>query len=114
MYGLTPKESIGSLGVTAPANSTTTAQAFGVEFVLTFMLMFAVFAVTDPDRGFSGYEVPLAIGICVFICLIIGVRNLHQITKICTHARSGWLELLAIVPVNSSKTIFFPKLLVSL
>ena len=44
-----------------------------VELVLTFILVFVVFAATDPGRGLTGYGVPLAIGICVFICLMHGV-----------------------------------------
>ena len=75
VYAITPSQSVGSLGVTAPANDVTTAQAFVVELVLTFILVFAIFAVTDPSRGMSGYGVPLAIGICVFICLMHGVST---------------------------------------
>lgn len=73
VYSITPNNSIGSLGVTAPANGVSTAQAFVVELVLTFILVFVVFAATDPGRGLTGYGVPLAIGICVFICLMHGV-----------------------------------------
>ena len=75
VYGITPPEAIGSLGVTAPGNGVTTFQAFAVELVLTFILVFVIFAATDPERGMTGYGVPLAIGICVFICLMHGVRT---------------------------------------
>ena len=75
VYGITPSQSIGSLGVTAPANDVTTAQAFVTELVLTYILIFAIFAVTDPSRGMTGYGVPLAIGITVFICLMHGVST---------------------------------------
>ena len=91
LYGLIPQESIGSLGVIAPPNNVTTWQAFGLEIVLTYMMMFGVFAATDPDRNFPGYGMPLAIGICVFICLLVGVRNHHhQITEIYAYAHCGW------------------------
>ena len=73
VYGITPSPSVGALGVTAPANGVTTAQAFVTELVLTYILVFAIFAVTDPGRGMTGYGVPLAIGITVFICLMHGV-----------------------------------------
>ena len=75
VYGITPSQSVGSLGVTAPANDVTTAQAFVTELVLTYILLFAIFAVTDPSRGMTGYGVPLAIGITVFICLMHGVST---------------------------------------
>jgi len=75
VYGITPSQSIGSLGVTAPANDVTTAQAFATELVLTYILIFAIFAVTDPSRGMTGYGVPLAIGITVFICLMHGIPS---------------------------------------
>ncbi|XP_020632415.1 aquaporin-5-like isoform X2 [Orbicella faveolata] len=75
VYGITPSQSVGALGVTAPANDVTTAQAFVTELVLTYILVFAIFAVTDPSRGMTGYGVPLAIGITVFICLMHGIPS---------------------------------------
>lgn len=75
VYYMTPTDSIGSLGVTAPSNGVSTAQAFGVELMLTFILVFVIFAATDPNRGMAGYGVPLAIGICVFICLMHGIPS---------------------------------------
>ena len=52
-----------------------------VELVLTFILVFVIFAATDPARAMSGYGVPLAIGICVFICLMHGVSQLRSFFK---------------------------------
>jgi len=75
VYGITPSQSVGALGVTAPGNDVTTAQAFVTELVLTYILVFAIFAVTDPSRGMTGYGVPLAIGITVFICLMHGIPS---------------------------------------
>ncbi|PFX25590.1 Aquaporin AQPAe.a [Stylophora pistillata] len=75
VFYLTPNDSVGSLGVTAPSNGVTTAQAFGVELMLTFILVFVIFAATDPNRDMAGYGVPLAIGICVFICLMHGIPS---------------------------------------
>ena len=66
VYGITPPDAVGSLGVTAPGNGVTTTQAFVMELVLSFILVFVIFAATDPGRGMTGYGVPLAIGICVF------------------------------------------------
>lgn len=75
VYGITPPDAVGSLGVTAPANGVTTNQAFATELVLTFILVFVIFAATDAERGMTGYGVPLAIGICVFICLMHGIPS---------------------------------------
>ena len=77
VYGTTPEEVIGSLGVTAPGKGVSTMQAFTVELGLTFVLMFLVMAVTDPTRGMTGYGVPLSIGICVFVCLMQGVSIIY-------------------------------------
>ena len=52
------------------------------EAVLTFMLVFVIFAVTDPGRGLTGYGVPLAIGICVFICLMQGVGTNYYFNQL--------------------------------
>ena len=40
---------------------------------MTFLLILTIFAVTDSDRQHRGYEIPLAIGIAVFICHMVGV-----------------------------------------
>ena len=74
LYGLTPAGVRGALGTTVPAHSVNGGQAFGIEFVLTFLLVFTIFAATDPGKGHRGYEVPLSIGLCVFICHMVGVR----------------------------------------
>lgn len=92
VYYMTPTDSIGSLGVTAPSNGVSTAQAFGVELMLTFILVFVIFAATDPNRGMAGYGVPLAIGICVFICLMHGVRNSSNMR--CHSRRLGKISLI--------------------
>ena len=90
VYGLTPEKAIDSLGVTAPGTDVTTMQAFGVELGLTFILMFLVMAVTDPARGMTGYGVPLAIGICVFVCLMQGVSiNYDPLHKYANSSLNG-------------------------
>ena len=73
MYGLTPSQIRGALGVTVPAVNINGAQAFGIELFLTFLLIFTIFAATDPGKGHRGYEIPLSIGLCVFICHMVGV-----------------------------------------
>ena len=73
MYGLTPSQMRRDLGVTAPAANVNEAQAFGIELLLTFVLVFTIFAATDPGKEHRGYEIPLSIGLCVFICHMAGV-----------------------------------------
>lgn len=73
LYGLTPPEVRGGLGVTAPAHNLNGVQAFGIELFLTFVLIFTIFGATDPGKEHRGYEIPLSIGLCVFICHMVGV-----------------------------------------
>jgi len=75
LCGLTPSQIHRDLGVTAPAKTfgVNEAQAFGIEFILTFMLVFTIFATTDPGKEHRGYEIPLSIGLCVFICHVVGI-----------------------------------------
>lgn len=73
MYGLTSPRLHGDLGVTKPAEEINGAQAFGIELFLTFVLIFTIFAATDPGKEHRGYEIPLSIGLCVFICHMVGV-----------------------------------------
>ena len=73
LYGLTPSQIHGDLGVTKPAVKINGAQAFGIELLLTFMLIFTIFAATDSGKEHRGYEIPLSIGLSVFVCHIVGV-----------------------------------------
>ncbi|XP_031557629.1 aquaporin AQPAe.a-like [Actinia tenebrosa] len=74
LYVLTPSSKHGTLGATVPSVGVSTGQAFGIEFMLTFLLVLTVFACTDPKRQHYGYEIPLAIGFCVTVCHLIGIR----------------------------------------
>lgn len=51
-----------------------TGQAVGIELLLTFVLVLTIFAATDPGKEHRGYEIPLSIGLCVFICHMVGVN----------------------------------------
>ena len=75
LYGVLPSNVRGSLGVNMPAHGVTVGQAFAVELVLTFLLVLTVFGCTDPLRSHYGYEVPLAIGLCVTVCHLVGVST---------------------------------------
>ncbi|EDO41124.1 predicted protein [Nematostella vectensis] len=74
LYGLTPVDKRGTLGATVPNAGVSTGQAFGIEFLLTFLLVLTIFATTDAKRNHYGYEVPLAIGLCVTVCHLVGIR----------------------------------------
>ena len=73
LYGLTPDAKRGGLGVTALGKDVSPGQGFGIELMLTFLLLFTIFAVTDKGRGMSGYQPPLAIGFCILVCHLVGV-----------------------------------------
>ena len=68
--------------MTAPAHNLNGAQAFGIELLLTFVLIFTIFGATDPGKEHRGYEIPLSIGLCVFICHMVGVSVLNQTTTL--------------------------------
>lgn len=59
--------------MTKPAVKINGAQAFGIELLLTFMLIFTIFAATDSGKEHRGYEIPLSIGLSVFVCHIVGI-----------------------------------------
>lgn len=73
LYGLTPGKMRGVLGATTISSDLSASQAFGLELLLTFVLVFTIFAATDPGREFRGYDIPLSIGVCVFICHMCGI-----------------------------------------
>jgi aquaporin-4 len=55
------------LGMTTLDNGVTPAQGFGIEFLITFLLVFTVFATCDKNRKDLAGSGPLAIGIAVTI-----------------------------------------------
>ena len=64
LYGLTPQEAHADLGVTKLHKNMGLGQAFGVEFMITFLLVFTVFANLEPKRIDMGSR-SLAIGLAV-------------------------------------------------
>ncbi|KAK3754467.1 hypothetical protein QZH41_006771 [Actinostola sp. cb2023] len=73
LYALTPSEIRQSFGVTVPAPNLSVGQAVGVEVLLTFLLVFTIHSVTDSKRPDCSYIAPVIIGVCVFICHMVGV-----------------------------------------
>lgn len=77
LYGLTPTEVQGGLGVTSPTRNVNNTQAFGIELILTFVLVFTIFGATDHGKEHRGYEIPLSVGLCVFVCHMVGVSKVN-------------------------------------
>ncbi|XP_039999781.1 aquaporin-4-like isoform X2 [Xiphias gladius] len=67
LYLVTPAAVRGSLGVTTVNSKISLGQALVVELLITFELVFAVFATCDPKRTDLGGSVGLAIGFAVAI-----------------------------------------------
>ena len=64
LYGVTPVIVHGRLGVTLIHPQVGNAQAFGVEFMITFIVVFTVFANLEPKRSDMGSR-SLSIGLAV-------------------------------------------------
>ena len=65
----------GSLGITEPHPDVTPAQAFGIEFIITFILLMVVFGSTDGNRDDIKGSVALAIGLCITGCHLAAVSG---------------------------------------
>jgi len=63
-----------SLGYTKVAKGLTVGQGFGVELVITFVLVFTVFASCDKRRKDIGGSVPLTIGLSITLCHLFAIK----------------------------------------
>ncbi|XP_043197127.1 aquaporin AQPAe.a-like isoform X4 [Amphibalanus amphitrite] len=68
LKALTPEGIQGSLGMTQVHPELTAAQGFGIEVLITFVLVFVVFGVCDEKRTDVLGAGPLAIGLAVTTC----------------------------------------------
>nr|BDI24353.1 aquaporin-1 [Peronia verruculata] len=73
LYGLTPTDVQGSLGANAVTDKVTSAQGFGVELLITFVYVMAVFASQDEKRSDLNGSSPLTIGLAVVVCHLFAV-----------------------------------------
>lgn len=73
LKAVTPEDLRGNLGLTVVDKSMTLAQGFGVEFLITFVLVMTVFTVTDSNRMDVKGSAPLAIGLSVATCHLFAV-----------------------------------------
>lgn len=87
---MTPEEFAALLGNTKlTAKGITTAQGFGVEFLLGFVLVLVVFAVCDPNRPECKYAAPLAIGLTVALGHLATVSIADAVTRGVCPSRSA-------------------------
>ncbi|KAK6184619.1 hypothetical protein SNE40_007056 [Patella caerulea] len=75
LLGLTPDGYHGALGMTTVSPKIDVGKAVGVEFMITFILVFTVFASCDGKRKDIKGSVPLAIGLSVTMCHLFAVSK---------------------------------------
>ncbi|OXA61536.1 aquaporin AQPAe.a [Folsomia candida] len=74
LKAFTPEEIQGSLGMTVPNKEMAVAQALGVEFVITLILVLTVFGVCDGNRDDIKGSAPLAIGLSITACHLAAIK----------------------------------------
>jgi len=74
LKAFTPEKIQGSLGMTTPNPDLGVAQALGVEFVITFVLVLTVFGVCDGNREDIKGSAPLAIGLSITACHLAAIK----------------------------------------
>ena len=72
--GSTPNS--GSLGTSQLGNHVGVGEGFGIELLITFVLVITVFSAVDGNRTDTGGSVPLTIGIAIAMCHLWAV-SLH-------------------------------------
>ncbi|XP_035207751.1 aquaporin-2-like [Stegodyphus dumicola] len=72
---LTPDAQRGDLGMTRVHPGMTPTQGLGVEFCITFVLVFTVFAACDESRLDVQGSIPLAIGLSITACHCFAVST---------------------------------------
>lgn len=73
LYGVIPAEKRSGMGFTGPNADVNPHQAFGIEFLITFVLVFTVFATCDSKRTDINGSGPLTIGLSVTVCHLFAV-----------------------------------------
>ena len=65
---LTPDSVLSNLGTSGPAAGYSAGKTFGVELLITFVLVFTVFSACDGQRSDRGGSIPLTIGLSIAMC----------------------------------------------
>lgn len=78
LKGVTPSEAGDKLGVTSVSAALSPVQGGGVEFLITFVLVFTVFATCDESRTAPSGSGPLAIGLSVTFCHLFAVSTYYK------------------------------------
>ncbi|XP_047493096.1 aquaporin AQPAe.a-like [Penaeus chinensis] len=73
LKGVTPSDIQGSLGMTLRNEKIDTAQALGIELLITFVLVITVFGACDERRNDVKGSAPLAIGLSITTCHLFAV-----------------------------------------
>ncbi|XP_006816957.1 aquaporin-4-like [Saccoglossus kowalevskii] len=74
IYGVTPAGVRGGLGATSLGTGVAVEQGFAIEYLITFELVFTVFATIDPNRKDLQGSASLAIGIAVVIGHLFAIQ----------------------------------------
>jgi glycerol uptake facilitator-like aquaporin len=74
LAGVTRKVTWGNLGMTTIDKTLSTGQGFGVELIITFILVFTIFASCDKKRTDLNGSTPLTIGLCVSACHMLAIK----------------------------------------
>ena len=77
--GLTPPNSNETFGLTTVWKELTPGQGCGVEILITFILVFCVFASVDGRRADLNGSTPLSIGLAVAVCHLFAVSSHNNI-----------------------------------
>ena len=83
LNAVTGYDEMASLGALRVAPSLKSGEAFGMEFMLTFVLVVVIFATIDPERLVAGSvnSGPLHIGLAVTAAHMIGVSRCAKLTS---------------------------------
>ncbi|ESO82234.1 hypothetical protein LOTGIDRAFT_170145 [Lottia gigantea] len=74
LMAMTPVEKHGTLGMTLVSDKINIGQAVGIEFFITFILVFTVFASCDSKRKDLNGSIPLTIGLSVTMCHLFAIQ----------------------------------------
>ena len=74
LKGLTPPNSNETFGLTTVWKELTPGQGCGVEILITFILVFCVFASVDGRRADLNGSTPLSIGLAVAVCHLFAIK----------------------------------------